>query len=189
MDIDETPGGTPLPDADRAELLAIARRSVEQYLKNGKVPVEHPDSPRLAAPSAAFVTLTEGGRLRGCIGYTEAAAPLYRIVQECAVAAATEDPRFPPVRDGEAGRIRFEISVLTPPRPIRPEEVRIGVHGLVVSQGERRGLLLPQVATEHKWDRETFLSQTCLKAGLPRDAWKSGAAIRSFTADVFGENK
>ena len=180
---------TYLPESARAELLAIAHRAIERYLKNGILFAEAPGSPLLSEPGAAFVTLTEAGRLRGCIGYTEAVAPLFRTVQECAVAAATEDPRFPSVTVAELSMLHIEISVLTPLRPIRPEEVQVGTHGLVVSLGSRRGLLLPQVADEQGWDRETFLSQTCVKAGLPPDAWRQGATIQAFTAEVFSEKQ
>jgi len=179
--------GAYLTEEERRELLAIARRAATSYVKEGKVPEERPGSPKLAAPGAAFVTLTHRGQLRGCIGYTEAAAPLYRTVQECAVAAATEDPRFPPVKPGEVETLRIEISVLTPLIPVRPEEIEVGVHGLMVRKGGRRGLLLPQVATEYGWDRRAFLSNTCRKAGLPADEWEKGAELFSFSAEVFGE--
>src|SRR5512145_249865 len=176
-----------LTDAERGELLAIARRAATGWLHEGRVPEEAPASEKLRAPGAAFVTLTERGRLRGCIGYTEARAPLYRTVQECAVASATEDPRFLPVAPDEMGAVRIEISVLTPLLPIRPDAVDVGVHGLMVKRGGRRGLLLPQVPAEHGWDREKFLWQVCLKAGLPGNAWRTGAELYSFTAEVFGE--
>ena len=179
--------GAYLTEEERRELLAIARRAASSYVKEGKVPEERPGSPKLAEPGAAFVTLTHRGRLRGCIGYTEAAAPLYRTVQECAVAAATEDPRFPPVKPGEVETLRIEISVLTPLVPMRAEEIEVGVHGLMVRKGGCRGLLLPQVATEYGWDRRAFLSNTCRKAGLPADEWEKGAELFSFTAEVFGE--
>lgn len=169
------------------ELLAIARRAAAAYVKEGRMPEEAPVSPRLSAPGAAFVTLTREGRLRGCIGYTEALAPLYRTVQECAVAAATEDPRFPPLAPSEVDSVRVEISVLTTLVKIRPEDIRVGVHGLLIRKGGRRGLLLPQVATENGWDRQAFLSQVCRKAGLPSDEWRRGAELYSFTAEVFGE--
>ncbi|MGE5190121.1 MAG: AmmeMemoRadiSam system protein A [Gemmatimonadota bacterium] len=178
-----------LTDAERDELLGIARRAATTWLREGRVPAETPASDRLKAPGAAFVTLTEEGRLRGCIGYTEARAPLYRTVQECAVASATEDPRFLPVTADEMEAVRIEISVLTPLLPIRPDAVTVGVHGLMVARGGRRGLLLPQVPAEHGWDRETFLSQVCLKAGLPGNAWRTGAELYSFTAEVFGEGE
>ncbi len=187
----ETPhaGERYLTDAERDELLGIARRAATAWLRDGRVPEESPASEKLRAPGAAFVTLTEKGRLRGCIGYTEASAPLYRTVQECAVASATEDPRFLPVTPAEIGSVRIEISVLTPLLPIRPDEVDVGVHGLMVRRGGRRGLLLPQVPTEYGWDRETFLTQVCVKAGLPGDAWRTGADLYSFMAEVFGEEK
>lgn len=181
------PGGRVLSDEERTGLLGIARRAVAGWIERGCVPDEPGASGILAAPGAAFVTLTRGGRLRGCIGYTEAVHPLYRTVQECAVAAASEDPRFPPVSPAELADLRVEISVLTPLEPVRPEDVAVGVHGLMVRRGSRRGLLLPQVAAEHGWDRTTFIEQTCLKAGLPRDAWRQGAELLAFRAEVFGE--
>jgi AmmeMemoRadiSam system protein A len=172
---------------EREELLRIARRALSTYVGEGRMPVEDPAHASLSVPGAAFVTLRGGERLRGCIGYTEPHAPLYRTVQECTVAAATEDPRFPRVTAGEVGDLRIEISVLTPLSPVRPEDVKAGVHGLMIRKGERRGLLLPQVALEHGWDREAFLAQVCAKAGLPSDAWKEGAELYSFTAEVFAE--
>lgn len=181
------PGGRYLDAKEREELLGIARRTVEGYVRDRGVPEVSGLSGRLAAPGAAFVTLKKKGRLRGCIGYTEAVAPLFRVVQECAVAAATEDPRFPPVAPGELPSIDLEISVLTPLVPVRAEEVEVGRHGLVVSHQGRRGLLLPQVPVEQGWDRETFLDRTCVKAGLPPDAWRRGATLQAFTAEVFGE--
>jgi AmmeMemoRadiSam system protein A len=176
-----------LGEPQRNILLGIARRALEGYLGTGNIPPEEGAQGTLAAPGAAFVTLTKNGRLRGCIGYTEAVAPLFKVVQECAVAAATEDPRFPPVSPKELPSLHVEISVLTPLFPIRPEEVEVGRHGLMVAQGRMRGLLLPQVPVELGWDRETFLDQTCMKAGLPPSAWRHGATLRAFTAEVFGE--
>jgi len=195
------PGGEPMPEAvgtgsgsyldaaQRKTLLGIARRALEGYVRAGKVPPEEGAQGKLAAPGAAFVTLTKNGRLRGCIGYTEAVAPLFKVVQECAVAAATEDPRFPPVSPGEFPSLRIEISVLTPLFPLRPEKVEVGRHGLLVRQGRMRGLLLPQVPVDQKWNRETFLDQVCVKAGLPPSAWRHGATLEGFTAEVFGEEK
>jgi AmmeMemoRadiSam system protein A len=186
----DPPGGiASLSEEARRELLSIARNAVESQLEHGALADAPPVSDRLKAPGAAFVTVTLHGRLRGCIGYTEAVAPLYRTVQECAVAAATEDPRFPPVTREEIRRLRFAVSVLSPLFPVEPADVRVGVHGLVVSQGNRRGLLLPQVATEFDWSRETFVSQACVKAGLPPDAWKHGARILAFTAEVLSEEE
>jgi AmmeMemoRadiSam system protein A len=181
--------GAYLEEPQRTELLGIARRALDRYLGAGQIPPEGGARGKLAAPGAAFVTLTKNGRLRGCIGYTEAVAPLFKVVQECAVAAATEDPRFPPVSTNELPSLRIEISVLTPLVPIRPEEVKVGRHGLMVSKGGKRGLLLPQVPVEWGWDREMFLDQTCVKAGLPPSAWRHGATLQAFTAEVFGEEE
>jgi AmmeMemoRadiSam system protein A len=114
-------------------------------------------------------------------------APLYRAVAETARAAAFEDSRFLPVTKEESPRLEVSLSVLSGLFPIRPEAVEVGRHGLVISQGGRRGLLLPQVPTENGWDRETFLEQSCRKAGLPGDAWRKGASIEAFTAEVFSD--
>lgn len=138
--------------------------------------------------SGVFVTLRNGEKLRGCIGIITPPGPLFETVQECAPSAATSDPRFNPVTLSELKEIGIEISVLSTPEPLRDRsQIELGIHGLIISQEGRRGLLLPQVATENHWDRETFLAQTCRKAGLPLDAWKTGAEIKIFTAFVFGE--
>ena len=172
---------------EREELLRIARRATNACVTHGRMPEEIPRHSRLSVPGAAFVTFRIGGSLRGCIGYTEPHSPLYRTVQECAAAAATEDPRFPRVTPEEVEALRIEISVLTPLMPVRPENVTVGVHGIMIRKGKKRGLLLPQVALEQGWDREEFLSQVCAKAGLPLNAWKEDAELYSFTAEVFGE--
>jgi AmmeMemoRadiSam system protein A len=176
-----------LSPEEREELLRIARSALATHIAREKLPGGTPAYENLTAPGSAFVTLRSGKRLRGCIGYTEPHAPLYRTVQECVVAAATEDPRFPRVTNRELAFLRIEISVLSPFAPIRPEDVVPGVHGLMIRKGEQRGLLLPQVALEQGWNRETFLSQVCVKAGMPTDAWKKEAELYSFTAEVFGE--
>jgi AmmeMemoRadiSam system protein A len=142
------------------------------------------------AASGAFVTLKRGGRLRGCIGTLECRRPLAEEVARVAVSAAREDPRFEPLRASELEDLDVEVSVLGPLEAIDPHDpaaIEIGRHGLVVEQGRRRGLLLPQVATEWGWHREEFLSQTCVKAGLPRDAWRQGATVYRFDAVVFGD--
>jgi hypothetical protein len=133
------------------------------------------------------VTLTEGGRLRGCIGHIEARKPLYATVRECARAAALDDPRFPAVTPAELSLLQLEISILSPLLDIDPQQVEVGRHGLLISRGAQRGLLLPQVAVEWDWDREQFLAETCLKAGLPGNAWQHGARIQAFTAQVLKE--
>jgi uncharacterized protein len=126
-------------------------------------------------------------QLRGCVGYAMPIAPLYRAVAETACAAAFEDPRFMPVTLAEAPQLEISLSVLSRLFPIEPEAVVVGRHGLLISDGRRRGLLLPQVPVEHGWDRETFLDQTCRKAGLAPDAWRKSATIDAFTAEVFGD--
>lgn len=172
----------------KADLLRLARAALTEYLGNGTVVEDRTGRPELAVPRGAFVTLTARGALRGCIGFIEADAPLGRAVIQAAILAAAGDPRFPPVSPSELGGLRVEISVLTPLREIaNPREVRVGKHGLVVEQGGRRGLLLPQVPVENGWDRETFLDQGSLKAGLPRDAWRRGAKLFVFEAVVFHE--
>jgi len=136
----------------------------------------------------AFVTLKSDGELRGCVGYPLPVKPLDETIVEMAVAAASQDTRFDPLRPDEMDRLRIDISVLGLPEPVGdPGEVVVGRHGIIVSKGSRRGLLLPQVPVEHGWDRETFLRQGCLKAGLPPDEWKKGAKIEVFTAQVFSE--
>jgi AmmeMemoRadiSam system protein A len=172
---------------ERELLLRLAHRSIELALEGRSVDLTSPTA-HLAEPRGAFTTLHLEGELRGCIGFVLPIQSLYAAVAESASAAALDDPRFQPVTPAEAPHLKIEISVLSPLQPIRPEEVVVGRHGLVVTQGNRRGLLLPQVPIEWKWDRETFLSQTCLKAGLPADAWQHGAQLQGFTAEVFGES-
>jgi AmmeMemoRadiSam system protein A len=172
---------------ERELLLRLAHRSIELALEGRSVDLTSPTA-HLAEPRGAFTTLHLEGELRGCIGFVLPIQSLYAAVAESARAAALDDPRFPPVTPAEAPHLKIGISVLSPLQPIRPEEVVVGRHGLVVTQGNRRGLLLPQVPIEWKWDRETFLSQTCLKAGLPADAWQHGAQLQGFTAEVFGES-
>jgi uncharacterized protein len=172
---------------DREVLLKLAREAIEAYV--GVAPAHVPAaSGVLGEPGGAFVSLHNHGELRGCIGHIEPDEPLGTVVPRCAVAAASTDPRFPPITAEELAQIDIEISLLGLLEPIRgPAEIEVGRHGLVVEQGWLRGLLLPQVATEWNWDAETFLAHTCHKAGLPRDAWKHGAKIFRFEAEVFGE--
>lgn len=177
----------PLTEADQGLLLRLARQAVEagvcgQGRKEAEV---FPDA--LREKCGAFVTLEKRGQLRGCIGQVEAFVPLYLTVCECALAAALRDPRFEPVAEEELPELRLEISVLSPLFEISPDEIEVGRHGLMVSQGAQRGLLLPQVAVHWKWDRERFLEETCGKAGLEPDAWRHGAKLRAFTAQVFAE--
>ena len=177
------------PDV-RATLLAIARSSVRAAVEGREPDEPPPENPALHRPGAAFVTLRIDGALRGCIGHLAAEQPLWLSVREMAAAAATRDDRFTPVGTAEVPGVRIEISVLSPRRRIAgPADIVVGRDGLYVRRGASSGLLLPQVATEHAWSVEEFLSQTCRKAGLPIDAWRDPAtSIESFTADVFGEN-
>jgi AmmeMemoRadiSam system protein A len=173
--------------ADRAALLRIAREAIAARVAGGGAPALELGGP-LAQPGAAFVTLHKGHELRGCVGRLEAADPLARVVAECAAAAATEDARFSAVTLPELSQIAIEVSVLGPlERVTTLADIEVGSHGLVVQLGWRRGLLLPQVARERQWDRVTFVAQTCQKAGLPRDAWNSGAELWRFEAEVFGD--
>ena len=178
----------PLTEEERTILLRLARQAMELGVCGVTEAKELPNpSPALLEPRGAFVTLRKRGDLRGCIGHVETSAPLYRTVQECAVAAALGDPRFRPATPDEAPSLHIEISVLSTPVEIAPERVVVGEHGLIITQGPRRGLLLPQVPVTWNWDREQFLEETCIKAGLPSDAWKKGARIEAFTAEVFEE--
>ena len=170
-------------------LLRVARKAITAVVEHRSC---HPEchDPVLQQPAAAFVTLHRHGELRGCIGTVNATTPLVETIVEMAQAAATQDYRFTPVTAREVPELRIEISVLTPPEPVIDiSEIEIGVHGLIIEQGYRRGLLLPQVPTEWGWDREEFLQHTCLKASLPRDAWKRGATIQKFSAEVSGEEE
>ncbi len=178
-------GGEYTPE-ERLELLKLAHMAIESTI-SGKPFKVKPPSAHLSEPRGAFTTLHLDGKLRGCVGYIVAALPLFQTIVDTAVAAAFRDDRFEPVRADEAPQLQIEISVLSPLKPIRPEDVEVGKHGLIVSMGPWRGLLLPQVPIEWSWDRETFLAQTCRKAGLPPDAWKKGATLEAFTAEVFGE--
>jgi uncharacterized protein len=172
--------------AERTLLLKLAHEAIESALEGRKILLE-PTSAHLAQPRGVFTTLYLGGQLRGCVGYVFPVESLFRGVIETARAAASEDTRFRPVTRHEALHLKVSLSVLSMLHPIQPEQVKIGRHGLVVSLAGHRGLLLPQVPIEHEWDRITFLEQTCRKAGLPEDAWKRGATLEAFSAEVFGE--
>lgn len=174
-------------EQDRELLLRLAREAIAAHV--GVEPAHVPgDLPILERRGGVFVTIHNHGDLRGCIGHIEPTESLGKVIPRCAVSACSADPRFPPVTESELGEIDIEISLLGPLEPItRPDEIEIGRHGVVVEQAWRRGLLLPQVATEWRWDAETFLAYTCHKAGLPRDAWKHGATIWRFAAEVFSE--
>jgi len=176
-------------DEDRRLLLQLAREAIVAHITGAAMPAMDL-SGVLARPGGAFVTIHNRGDLRGCIGHIGANEPLGVVVPRCAVAACASDPRFPAVSASEMAAIDLELSLLGPLEPIvGPDEIEIGRHGLVVERGWHRGLLLPQVATEWNWDAPAFLEQTCRKAGLPPDAWRQGATIWRFDAEVFGERE
>ena len=183
----------------RRSLLSVAHSAILHacdtgnfsYAKTRQKPhpsfLQPPASLQLSELRGVFTTLYLDHALRGCVGYAVPVVPLFQAVAETACAAAFEDSRFVPVSKDEASRLKISLSVLSRLAPIRPEAVEIGRHGLVISLGSRRGLLLPQVPVEHGWDRKTFLEQTCQKAGLPLDAWRGPATVEAFTAEVFSD--
>jgi AmmeMemoRadiSam system protein A len=179
-----------LDTLERRSLLRAAREAIAARLA-GREASPPPLVGRLGAPRGVFVTLRRAGdgELRGCIGQMESDAPLLLTVMKMAAAAATRDGRFDPVTAGELGSLKIEISVLSPLEPIRPSDIHVGRHGLLLRHGAQSGVLLPQVPAEHGWNREAFLAHTCLKAGLPPDAWKQpGAELLGFEAIVFAED-
>ncbi|TGU70564.1 AmmeMemoRadiSam system protein A [Geomonas terrae] len=178
-----------LHSSDKKLLLQLAREAVTSTVLTGKLKIQTVTEERLLAPQGCFVTIKKKGTLRGCIGNFTSDKPLYQLVQEMAASAATRDPRFYPMKEDDLAEFELEISVLSPLNKIEsPEEVEVGKHGLYLEKNFSRGVLLPQVAVEHKWDRETFLTQTALKAGLKRDDWKEGADLYVFSAQVFAEH-
>ena len=180
-----------LNSAARDYLLKAARSTIAGYLRSGvRVAPDPPSARELLQKRGAFVTLYLRGRLRGCVGYVWALTPLYRAVAECAVSAAVEDVRFRPLSLTDLPDTEIELSVLSGLDEARSaSDILVGTHGLLISQGARRGLLLPKVAVDHGWTPEQFLEQTCLKAGLSLQAWKSGATVERFTAAVFREGE
>jgi AmmeMemoRadiSam system protein A len=173
-------------EADRQRLLRIARQAIVAHVTG--LPQERVVSPPDEPMGGGFVTLHLKGNLRGCVGSLGRMERHSRVAADCAVAACSADPRFEPVGPAELDDLEIEISLLGPLDPVKePGEIEIGRHGLVVEQGSRRGLLLPQVAPEHHWDPETFFAQTCRKAGLASDAWQHGARVFRFEAEVFAE--
>ena len=178
----------PLTPDEQKACLRLARQAIEHYFKTGghlRTPIK---TGPLKEKRGAFVTLTVSGELRGCIGYPLPVKPLDEAIIDMAVAAASQDNRFDPLAPKEMGRLMIEISVLSLPEPAAsPMEVEVGRHGIIVSKGFCKGLLLPQVPIEHAWDRETYLRHGCLKAGLGPDEWRKGAKIEIFTAQVFSE--
>ncbi len=177
-----------LTTKEKTLLLDIVKKTIAAKVNNKEISKVTIDSATLQEKRGAFVTLKKRGHLRGCIGYIKAVKPLWETVQEMAVAAAFHDPRFPSLKAEELKDLTFEISVLSPLRRVANiEEIEVGRHGLYLVRGYNSGLLLPQVATEYGWDRETFLAETCCKAGLPPQAWlDKDTEIYIFSADYFG---
>lgn len=178
-----------LSEVDRKQLLNLARRALEARVRRVPPPIAECGG-RLAVRHAAFVSIHYRGDLRGCLGHLALDTPLGQTIVHLAGVVADSDPRFSAVSLNELPDLHVEISVLTSPREIEAvTEIEVGRHGLIVEDGRCRGLLLPQVAVEHLWTRETFLEHTCIKAGLPRNAWQHGARVLVFEAQVFGENQ
>lgn len=169
-------------------LLDLARQSIQKYLETEKKLKIKIRDEELKEKKGAFVTLKADDELRGCIGYPLPYKSLYETIIDAAISAATQDYRFKPLSLEELPKIIIEISVLSLPRPVKDvKQIEVGKHGIIVTKGPCRGLLLPQVPVEWDWDLETYLGHGCLKAGLDEDEWKKGASIEIFSAQVFSE--
>jgi len=178
-----------LSEVDRQALLRLAREAITQAISLGQLPAQIPSGGVFAEKRGVFVTVHVRERLRGCIGVVEPDHPLGESIVRCAASAALQDSRFSPVQAYELVDLKLEISLLSPPLPIDPEQIEIGRHGLLVVRGQQRGLLLPQVAIEHHLSSEQFLAETCRKAQLPLDAWHApDAQIFGFTCEVFSDD-
>ncbi len=176
----------PLTEEERSLLLSVARESIRSALEGYEAPVLEEIPPLLQQPAAVFVTLYRGQELRGCVGTVEAREPLYQAVIRTARSAALHDPRFPPVRPEEVDALTIEISRLSPLRPVPPEEILVGIHGVCLELGSARAVFLPKVALEQGWSREQLLDQLARKAGLAPDAWQEeDARLFVFTTEVF----
>lgn len=180
-----------LTDNEKKELLRIARATLREYARTGHIPPGKPHRQVLLDPASVFVSLHHGDQLRGCIGSLQDSTPIYKAIQEMVVAAATRDTRFEQIPPDEYAELTIEISVLGPRTTISDaSELRVGEHGVCLTRGARRGLLLPQVATDRGWDAETFLDRVCNKAGLADGAWREDdATIEVFGAQVFDESE
>ncbi len=178
---------TPLKNREKSILLDIARNAIESFVRSGEIYVEPREEKALNIRRGCFVTISKKDELRGCIGNFQSELPLFKEVAEMAVASATKDPRFYPMKEEDLTEFELEISVLSPLKKISDiEEITVGQHGIYLEKGYNRGVLLPQVATFHGWDRDSFLQQTCIKAGLLVDAWRNeDTEIYIFSADVF----
>jgi AmmeMemoRadiSam system protein A len=178
---------SPLTEAEQEYLLILARQAVEVAARGEQLESLPEPQGSLREARGAFVTLRKRGELRGCIGHVEPFKSLCETVRDCAVAAALYDSRFEPVTSSELPHLRVDISVLSALQDASPDEIELGRHGLLISHKDRRGVLLPQVALDLKWNRDRFLEETCRKAGLRSDAWQHGARIQVFTTQIFAE--
>jgi AmmeMemoRadiSam system protein B/AmmeMemoRadiSam system protein A len=175
---------SPYTEGEKKELLTLARNAVTEFVTNGKDPEVEIKNSKFKTDGAVFVTIKNSGHLRGCIGHIQAVMPLYESVIKNAIAACSSDPRFPPMKKEELKNMDIEISILSPFVPLKDvKDIQVGKHGLYIMKGTQSGLLLPQVATEFRWDRNAFLENVCVKAGLPKDAWKD-AELYTFTAEI-----
>ncbi len=175
---------SPYTEGEKKELLSIARKAIAEHVTSGNTPDMGTSNPKFKSDGAVFVTIKKNGSLRGCIGNVQAVMPLYQSVIKNAITASSSDPRFPPMTKEELKDIDVEVSILSPLNQLRDvKDIQVGKHGLVIRKGMQSGLLLPQVAAELGWDRETFLEQICAKAGLPKGSWKD-AELYTFTAEI-----
>lgn len=175
-------------EAQQEELIDLAKAAITSYTTTGKIPKYNTEDPAYLRKTGIFVTLRQNGELRGCIGRLQPDIPLYRILQEMAVAAATADPRFPPIRTEEIEQLSFKIAVLSPMQRISINDVQVGKHGLLIAHRGRRGVLLPDVPVGRGWDRQTFLANLCIKAGLPPNILRENPTLYAFTAVEFGSD-
>ncbi len=173
---------------ERKKLLTLARETITATICGQSLPVIDNPPESLESQSGCFVTIKQNGQLRGCIGNFVGQKPLWQTVREMAVSASTRDPRFYPMKKADLDNFTLEISVLSPLEKAQSiDRIQVGTHGIYIIKGSYHGVLLPQVATEYGWDRDTFLRQTCRKAGLPEDEWQKDCEIYIFSAEIFGE--
>ena len=178
---------TNLTDDEKKTLHNIALAAIKKRLGNEPPVLPKSTTDTLNEKRGAFVSLHKHGQLRGCIGYVHGVKPLAKAINDMAIAAAFQDPRFSTLQENELSDLDIEISVLTPMKQISNiNEIEVGKHGLMMIKGPYSGLLLPQVATQYNWDRQTLLSETCHKSGLSADAWKNDdTEIYIFSAEIF----
>ena len=175
-----------LVKAQQEDLLKIAKSAISSHLKHKEIPRVHTDDPAYLRKTGVFVTLRQNGKLRGCIGRLQSDTPLYKVLQETAISAAISDPRFLPIQHEDIDQLTFKIAILSPLQRITTEDVQVGTHGLLIAHKGRRGVLLPDVPISRGWDKETFLANLCIKAGLPQNAWRENPTLYAFSTVEFG---